>query len=664
MLIALAFLPLHIGNVSGHPSESPVLWLLGHLLIAIGVPFAVISSTAPLLQNWLAKTPSASGRDPYFLYAASNFGSLLALIAYPVIFEPRYGVSGQSRLWLYGYGVLLAMVGFTAVLIWKESRYVKPEEGAVDDIALAPTWRTRGFWLVASFVPSALMLAVTNHISLNIGSVPFLWVIPLAVYLLTFIIAFARRIRLSTAIISSVCTLVLLVLFPVAAVTIPVHASEIWKLMSAHVAILFFGALLCHSSLADSRPSTRYLTEFYFVVALGGVLGGIFTAIVAPAVFQTVFEYPLLVAMLAFFRKARSQDQRFTWKDAFTVALFGLAVAVAWYGLVRWAQIDVTDFGVSWEDLKSNANISVAVTEVALILIALLFRKRIVAFGLVFSILMISYAVLLPLEFEGATRLFVARDFFGVKKVLFDRNENARKLLHGDTMHGLESLDVTLAGQPLSYYYKTGPIGDVMQLVSERPPQHVGVVGLGTGTMAAYGGPSRHITFFDVDPQVVHIASDFFTFVRRCGVNCDIVIGDGRLSIQAQPDHEFDVILLDAFNSDSIPSHLVSREAVRMYMTKLKPHGILLFHVSNRYLDVERLTVGVSIDEGLSAFVRHDDDEEPTGKAASDVVIAVRDPGDVDSIPNKEDWESGKKPTDIKSWTDDYSNMMNVIRWN
>jgi len=228
----------------------------------------------------------------------------------------------------------------------------------------------------------------------------------------------------------------------------------------------------------------------------------------------------------------------------------------------------------------------------------------------------------------------------------------------------VESLDVALAGQPLSYYHKTGPIGDVMELLSARAHQHVGVVGLGTGTIAAYGGPARHITFFDVDPQVVHIASDFFTFVKRCGGNCDIVVGDGRLSIQGQPEHEFDLIVLDAFNSDSIPSHLVSREAVRMYTSKLKPDDILLFHVSNRYLDVERLATGVSIDEGLNAFIRHDDDEEPTGKAASDYVAAVQHASDLDAIPHKEDWDEGHKPTEIKSWTDDYSNMMSVIRWN
>jgi len=664
MLIALAFLPIRFSSISGHPSDAPITWLLGHLLIAVGIPFAIISATAPLLQYWLAKTPAAAGRDPYFLYATSNAGSLLALLAYPVLLEPRYGVTAQSRLWLDGYGVLLALVAFAAVLIWKEMTYIKDGETPdIDNTTPAPNWETRAYWLAAAFVPSALMLAVTNHISLNIGSVPFLWVIPLAVYLLTFIMAFARRIRLSTALVSSIATLVLLVLFPIAAVGVPVHASEIWKLMAAHITILFFASLLCHSSLADRRPSTKYLTEFYFVIALGGVLGGIFTAIIAPALFSTVFEYPLLIALVAFFRQPRNADQRMGWKDVAAVAAFGLLLATAIYGIISWARIDITDFALSWNDLKTSNNMAIAITEIVLILAVLLFRRRVFTFGLAFSILVVTYALILPREFEGAARLFVARDFFGVKKVLYDRNENMRKLLHGDTMHGVESLDITLAGEPLSYYHKTGPIGDVMTMLSSRPNQHVGVVGLGTGTIAAYGSPSRHITFFDVDPQVVDIARNFFTFIRRCGNDCNVIVGDGRLSIQAQPDREFDLLVLDAFNSDSIPAHLVSREAVRMYMSKLKPAGVLLFHVSNRYLDVERLATVVALDEGLPAFVRHDDDEEPTGKAASDYVAAVRRAEDLSDIPHKEAWEQVEKPTDIKAWTDDYSNMMSVIRW-
>ena len=669
MLLAIVFLPIRFSHGSGNPSEAPVSWLLQHLLISVGLPFAVISATAPLLQNWLAKTPAASGRDPYFLYATSNAGSLLALIAYPALVEPRYGVAAQSSLWLRGYGVLVAMVAFAAVLIWRESRFVKKEQDSVVDepVPVAPTWRTRTFWLGASFVPSALMLAVTNHISLNIGSVPFLWIVPLAVYLLTFIMAFARKIRFSTKIVSAAATLALLVLFPIAAVGVPVSTGAIWYLMGAHIAILFFGALLCHSALADSRPSTKYLTEFYFMIALGGVLSGVFAAIIAPGLFRTVFEYPLLVAMIVLFRVSNEQDQRINWRDAAWLVPFGALVAAGLYSVLKWAQIDVTAFSISWDywkdDLKAPENLAVLGVEATLVLGALFFRKRIGRFALAFSILILTYAIILPPEFEGASRIYVARDFFGVKKVLFDLDTNMRKLVHGDTMHGVESLDITLAGQPLSYYHKTGPIGDLMTMVSSRPNQRIGVVGLGTGTIAAYGNATRRITFFDVDPQVVDIAQGFFTFYRRCGESCDVVIGDGRLSILAQPDRTFDLLILDAFNSDSIPGHLVSVEAVHMYMSKLKPDGVLLFHVSNRYLDVEKLASAVSLDAGLVAFVRHDNDEGPTGKASSDYVAAVNNEDDIRDIPHGDEWIRVERPTDLRGWTDDYSNMMSIIRW-
>lgn len=665
MVIALAFLPMRFSVGTGQqPSNAPISWLLQNLFISVGVPFAVISATAPLLQNWLTKTSSAARKDPYFLYATSNAGSLLALLVYPVLVEPRYGVGEQSRLWLNAYGVLFALVALSAFLIWKGSKGFTEENSATSlDSTPAPTWKIRLYWVAAAFVPSALMLAVTNHISLNIGSVPFLWVIPLAVYLLTFIMAFARRIRLSLAIVSSLATLVLLVLFPIAAVGVPVHATTIWVLMSCHIAILFFGSLLCHSAMADRRPSPKYLTEFYFIVALGGVLGGVFTAMIAPVLFSTVFEYPLLVAAILFFRTSKNPNQRLAGMDAVAVSGFAALVAVAFQAL-DWASVDVTNFTISWKwDEWTTADIAVVGTQLTLVMVTLLFRRQVLRFALIFAVLLLTYAVVLPVRFEGATRVYIARDFFGVKKVLFDPNENVRKLLHGDTMHGIESLDSSLAGEPLSYYHKAGPIGDVMTLLDERSSQHVAVVGLGTGTIAAYGNPRRRITFFDIDPQVEHIARNLFTFIRRCGSQCDIVIGDGRLAIQARPDHEFDAIILDAFNSDSIPAHLVSREAVRMYMTKLKPDGVLLFHVSNRYLDVESLARVVSDEEGFPAFVRNDDDEEPRGKAASDYVVTVRRLEYLDMIPNREHWEQLARPTNIQPWTDEYSNMMSVIRW-
>ncbi len=273
---------------------------------------------------------------------------------------------------------------------------------------------------------------MTNHISLNIGSVPLpVGVIPLAVYLLTFIMAFARKIRLSTKTVSAIATVALLVIFPVAAVGIPVRSTLVWALLSSHVAILFFGALLCHSALADRRPTTKYLTEFYFVVALGGVLGGIFTAIIAPAIFSTVFEYPLLVALVAFFRVTPRDKQAINWQDIAAVFAVVAMLTITVYCL-DWAKIDVTD-----------SNAAAIVTDSIFVLTALLFRKRFLRFGLVFAMLVINYATVLPRYLEGATRIYVARDFFGVKKVLYDPDDNTRKLLHGDTMHGLEGSWIT-----------------------------------------------------------------------------------------------------------------------------------------------------------------------------------------------------------------------------
>jgi SAM-dependent methyltransferase len=238
-----------------------------------------------------------------------------------------------------------------------------------------------------------------------------------------------------------------------------------------------------------------------------------------------------------------------------------------------------------------------------------------------------------------------------------------RKLLHGDTLHGVESRDPALIGHPLSYYHETGPVGDVMNLISVRPNPHIGVVGLGTGTMAAWAGPNRHITFFDIDPQVHDIGYNFFTYLRRCASACNVVIGDGRLSIERSPDKEFDVLMLDAFNSDSIPAHLVSREAVNMYLAKLKPDGLILFHVSNRYMNVEGLVSAVTLDSGLQGLVRYDDDEEPMGKASSDYVVAARHSEDFGQLNENENWTKVEKTEGVQPWTDDYSNMMAIVRW-
>ena len=654
MAAVFIFLPVHFSvrpdqAASAHPSA----WLLWQLIKTVGIPFCVVSTTAPLLQNWLSKTGTASGRDPYFLYAISNAGSLIALLTYPLLIEPRIGVRTQSWTWLAGYGALAVMVLAASVLVWKRglhqtvgALYERPGRSQT-----APTVRTRLFWLAAAFVPSALMMAVTNHILLNLASVPFLWIIPLAVYLITFMVAFGRRIHISYTLISRVAPIVLLLLFPFVAATHGVEAKYMWYLVGAHITILLTGALLCHSALAARRPVPQHLTEFYFWIALGGALGGAFTAVLAPFVFRTVVEYPLLVAVIAFFRESRDPDTKIAGSDLILPAGLGFLVVGA-SKLLQWASVDLTT------DLKTTLAV-----DAVIILIAFLFRRRAFRFAMTMAVLVLTYRAVLPQFYGGTQFIYLARDFFGVKGVKFDVATNSRRLLHGDTLHGLESLDPALIGHPLSYYDPTGPVGDVMTMLSERPDQRIGVVGLGTGSMAGWTAPHRHITFFDIDPQIYDIAHNFFTFLARCGQNCDAVLGDGRLSIEKTPDETFDLLMLDAFNSDSIPAHLVSREAIQMYLSKLKQNGLLMFHVSNRYMDVEGLISAAVTDASLEALVRYDDERQNSLKARSHYIVAARNAEALGMLDQDENWLRVEKPQRIHPWTDDYSNMLEIIRW-
>jgi SAM-dependent methyltransferase len=507
-------------------------------------------------------------------------------------------------------------------------------------------WSTRFYWLGAAFVPAALMLAVTNQISMDVASVPFMWVVPLAIYLLTFILAFSRtkdQSKRSAKFLGGLAPVALLVLLPLVPVAGPEKAMFNWVLSAAHLTILFIGAYLCHTALAASRPHPRDLTGFYFWVALGGALGGVFVALVAPAVFKIILEYPLLVAAVPFFRSIQEDPKakRWSWVDA------------AWPAGVLVAALTVHRLTLGWYQVGLTAVF-------AAVFIA---RDRRLRFALAFAALVAGYTYNFWELSETSQRLSISRNFFGAKKVLFDESKNMRKLLHGDTVHGFESLKPELAGQPLSYYHPEGPVGDVMRAIASRPEQLVGVVGLGTGTMAAYARPNRHVTFFDVDPQMVGIARTYFTFLNRCGSQCDVKLGDGRLSIAGSPDGMFDVLMIDAFNSDSIPAHLVSREAIQVYLAKLKPNGMMLFHVSSRYLNIGGLVAAGATDAGLPALVRSDADEMPSGKLASTYIVVARDVAAFENLPTVSGWKPLQNEAGIAPWTDDYSNMLGVIAW-
>ena len=645
LVLPLAFLPIRFGVISTEAlSLHPSTQLLLMLTTSAAVPFFVISSTAPLVQNWFSRSRHEASHDPYFLYSASNAGSLLALIAYPFIIEPRIGVAGQTRLWFAGYVVLAGLIVSTAGLLASPSGRGRrvlnaPSEGLI--------LRQRLFWIAAAFLPSALMLAVTNHITANVGSVPFLWIFPLALYLLTFILAFARRIHATSTRISRLIPVVLLAVFPLVAAGVVAPPGLNWMVIGLHLLLLYCAALLCHTRLAESRPDPEYLTEFYFWIALGGVLGGLFTATLSPLLFKTVLEYPLLVALIPFFRAGRSERATFT-----IPAILAAALLLTWL-IFRFTHLDA--------DTEA-----IALVHTAMLFIAYKLKNNVQRFAWSFAVLMLAYALILPGYIEGANRIYVTRNFFGVKKILDDPDARLRKLLHGDTIHGTESTDPTRAGEPLSYYYPGGSVSDVIEVMRQRnKPQHFGVLGLGSGTMAAYADPRHRVTFYEIDPSVDPIAQRFFTFLPRCGSNCDVIIGDGRLEVARAPNESLDLLLLDAFSSDSVPTHLISREAVQLYLTKLVPDGILMFHVSNRYLDVEKLVSSLVADAGLIAYSRFDDagDLRKLGKTSANHIVAARRLEHLQPIAARQGWNRVTRPADFQPWTDDYSNLLSLIRW-
>ena len=594
MVVAVFFLPVRFSGagLGADTYRNPVLWEFLGLLKTAGIPYFMVSTTAPLLQSWFSRTDDASGRDPYFLYAASNTGSLLALLAYPFFIEPVLGVQAQSLYWLAGYVALGLLAASLSVVLSKSG--ARSASFAEGHPAPSPNRKTRLFWLAAAFVPSGLMLGVTTHISVNLTPMPMVWTLPLAVYLATFILAFGRWISISPQRVSQLSWPVLVLLCPAVGLQIPVALSVDVVLIAVHLILLFVGCTLCHTALAASRPDATYLTEYYVWMAFGGVLGGVFAAIAAPLLFTSIFEYPLLLVGAVFFRQGSGR---------------------------KWWLVST-----------------------------------------VLSSLIMSYAWYLPSALgEKGNRVYVTRNFFGVKKVLDEGSE--RKLLHGDTLHGIESRDPAKAGQAMVYYHPEGPLGDVMEMMHDRPNQHVGVIGLGSGSIAAYAGPNRHVTFFEIDPDVEAIAVRYFTFLARCGNHCDVVSGDGRLAIASAPEREFDLIVLDAFSSDAIPPHLLSREAIDLYISRLKPGGALLFHASNRYLKVKDLVAALVIEAELPALVRVDRGASATGKSHSTWVIAGTSMSALGSLQSLPAWKAVSAPPGLRAWTDDYSNLIDLLQW-
>lgn len=644
-LLAGAFLLLPVAFGPPPASLNPSLSLLAQLTVGVGLPFVAVSAGAPMLQRWYAATGSADGKDPYFLYASSNLASILALLAYPIVFEPLMRLGIQSQSWRFGYIGLLVLVAACAAVLLKSGSTVQEESTAAAPEAEAPTRKTILYWIALSFVPSSLLLGVTTYLTTNLASAPLLWVIPLALYLLTFVVAFSRR-RLFES--SFYGRLAAMLMAPMVLVIVLQATDPILALGALHLLVFVLGALTCHTRLYEIRPDASHLTAFYFWISVGGVLGGIFNALLAPMVFHSLAEYPIaLVALMLLVPAAK--PGRPNWAD------FALPAAI---GVFTVAAVLICD-ALKMEPSPARTGITLGVPALA----SFLFAERPVRYGLSLGAIFLA-ASLFGIGATGEL-LRTERSFFGVHRVLLTEEGKFRELMHGNTIHGRQSTDPSRRGEPLTYYYRTGPIGQVFETLGASF-QRVGLVGMGVGSLAAYGRPGQSFTFFEIDPDVVDIARDsgLFTFIPDSQAKVDVVLGDARLSL-ATAREGLDLLVLDAFSSDAIPTHLLTLEAIRMYRTKLSPNGIMAFHTSNRYLELNPILAAAARDLGMAAMfqedVNADEGEKELGKFPSTWVLLAMRPEALDPLRKDIRWEELTAKPDRQAWTDDYSNLIEAF---
>lgn len=665
LLVPIIALPISITSANPPTTSFPVAWMLTVLLLSVGLPFFVVSTTGPLMQRWFSCTKHASASDPYFLYAASNAGSLLALLGYPFLVQPVLGLGAQSVAWTVGYaGFALLTIGCGVAMLRRPAALTveEPQPGTPTDAAPL-TWRRRLHWILLAFVPSSLMLGVTQHVSTDIAAAPLLWVIPLSIYLLTFILAFSSRLPQESA----------GKLYPIIACAVAIafllHARQPGMLIIAmHMLLLFIGAALCHARLASDRPDATRLTEFYLLIALGGVLGGAFNALVAPLAFAQLYEYPLVICLAAFLipPRARSTTRPNLQRALDVVIPVGVLVFMSVLGvLVESAD----EAGLALDFIRYGVPV----------LVCFLVSKRPARFGLVLGVLLLySYMNVGP-EVRVLRR---DRTFFGAYRVIENTPANAPgsfELTHGTTSHGSQMADHPLLFEPTGYYSKAGPVGQAMQVIQDAASTQRGaLVGLGVGTLAAYARDGDTFVYYEIDPVIIDIAQDrrYFSYLRNAenrGATVEFVVGDARLTLGDAEPGSFDYMVLDAFTSDAIPVHLLTVEALDLFMRTVAADGLVLLHISNQHLNLEPIVASAVDALDLHAVVRWETrvgiEGDPVRHSPSTwVVIARRTallapliamPGDAEAGF----WRPLERTPGLRPWTDDHANILSAIEW-
>ncbi len=642
LLLGAVVLPIAVSGAVGNPPQgAPVLWLMALFALSVGPAFFAISASAPLLQAWYARTGRPDSDDPYHLYAASNVGSLGALIGYPIVVEPVLSLAGQSGAWTAGYFLLAGMLVFCGGLALRLGGNARTLSSAalagetVETETPREAWRRRGLWTLYAAVPSSLLIGTTTHITTDVASAPFLWVAPLALFLLTFIIAFGRK-----PAITAKDALTYQGVAAAAAVLVMTRPGFSWGVeLAIHLTAFFLTALVCHFELVRRRPPAARLTEFYFFMSLGGVIGGALTALVAPLVFQTVLEYPLVFLLALALRPVNDPLPR-------PMALIALAGAAS---LLLLSVLTVSglalDTRVIWLFLGAAA---VAAAPVR--------RNRLAFVGLA-TATFIAGSATAPLA--GASH--TARGFFGVHRVV--EEDGYRLLAHGTTVHGVQSLDPAMAETPMSYYGPLTPIGQALRALGEAGRLgEVAAVGLGAGSIACYAAEGERWTFYEIDPLVRDIAADpeHFSFLSRCAPEADIVMGDARLTLAEETDgRRFTALVLDAFSSDVVPTHLMTREALALYFDRLAEGGIIIAHISNRAMALEGPLADLVADAGGAALVQVFVTPAGTPRQeneASHVMLIARASEDLALFRDDARWRPAQR-AHARLWTDDFVNV-------
>lgn len=685
LLLALLTLPLSpSASLAQANDTAPELRIALVLGMSVGLPYFLLSTTGPLLQAWYAREQKEA--LPYRLYALSNFGSMLALLTYPFLVEPNFLLGVQTHAWSWGFGVFAVLC---AALSLGNLRHTVIEATVqTDEPVTAPSLRLSLLWAALAACPSVLLLAVTSHLTQNIAPIPFLWVLPLALYLLSFILCFEGRgwyMRGPYVLLLAIC----IALVCVAVLEGPSH-PEIWRLISLYAATLFFACMVCHGELAALKPHPRFLTRFYLMLSVGGALGGIFVALIAPHLFRDNYELPLgivFVVIMIILVLVRDPESLMYRNDAkklppLIVATLAAAGIFLWLSHAEWLlsrlhplfeQLLPDSFVTS---AKGGLPLALAIgivvaTVLGALYLRFLTRSRVSLSGKLIAVAMISLFVVTVSLGDGyaesaSEARVMLRNFYGWLKVEDSGSGSSaeRMLTHGTITHGMQYLTPDRKRWPTTYYGRNSGAGLAVTELGLSGPVKVGVVGLGTGTFAAYARKGDSFRFYDINPQVLVLATTEFSYLQDAGADgatVEVALGDARLSMAAEPPQKFDLLVLDAFSSDAIPVHLLTREAFALYFRHLSPRGVLAVHISNRYLDLKPVVKEAAQYLGKEARLVDSEEIDYIGVYSSDWILVAQDPKIFEAESLKLAAEQfDTKP--IRMWTDDFSDLYQILK--